>query len=169
MSELDLAKRLLEFGDKPEAVNELTRILQADPNNVDAWFLMVDAVDEPAKKADCYRQILRIEGGNQFAELQLQKLDRLPHTRPFVEDDQTQADGQEIRRGVVKQKSSVTPRRAPFNLDYQTAIQAGIIIFVMAILGMFVIIVASSGVLRPPLPPTPTRIILPPTWTPMPM
>lgn len=168
MSELDLSKRLLEFGDKPGAVKELTRILQANPNDVDAWFLMVDAVDEPEKKADCYRQILRIESGNQFAQLQLNKLDRIPHAPPFVEDDEPQAAFSEIRRQSVIKTPRPAKNQGLFGLDYQTTLQAGIIIFVVVVLGMFVLIVVSSGVMLPPPPPTPTRIVLPPTWTPMP-
>lgn len=169
MSELDLPKRLLEFGDKPGAVKELTRILQSNPNDVDAWFLMVDAVDEPEKKADCYRQILRIESGNQFAQLHLQKLDRIPHAPPFVEDAEPQAALSEIRRQIATNTPKPPKRRGLFGLDYQTTLQAGIIIFVVAVLGMFIIIVVTSGVMLPPPPPTPTRIVLPPTWTPLPI
>jgi hypothetical protein len=171
LSELDLAKRLLEFGDKAGAVKELTRMLQADPDDIDAWFLMVDAIDEPDKKTDCYRQILRIDPGNQFAQIHLQKLNR----RPFVsqveeEDERATASTQlsEFRSAVVKKRPVKPAEKGLFGLDYQTTLLVGIVAFVVVVLLLFVIIVVASGVMQPPPPPTPTRIHLPPTWTPRP-
>ena len=130
MSELDLPKRLLEFGDKPGAVIELTRILHADPDNIDAWFLMVDALDDPTKKTDCYRQILRIDPRNQFAQIHLQKLDRRPFVSQIVEEDEPQAAAHtqltEFRRATVKKKPAKIAEQGLFGMDYQTTLMVGI-------------------------------------------
>ncbi len=190
MSELDLPKRLIEFGDKAGALKELTRIVQADPKNVDAWFLMIDALDDPAKKVDCYRQILRLEPDNQFALIHYQKL----VNRPFVNEDFEEPpkkpqpkprpqpasvdDVAEFRQVVAKKgPARKQPANRPqassaqmslFGLDYQTTIVAGILGFVVIVLLLFVVVVSASGVLGPAPTPRPTRIVLPPTWTPAP-
>jgi hypothetical protein len=173
LSELDLPKRLLEFGDKPGAVTELTRMLQVDPDNIDAWFLMVDAIDDPTKKTDCYHQILRIDPGNQFAQIHLQKLDRRPFISQIAEEDTPQtarrAEMSEFRSAVVKKKPVKTVEQGLFGMDYQTTLLVGIVVFVVVVLLLLFFIVMVSGVMQPPPPPTPTRIHLPPTWTPMPM
>ena len=173
MSDLDLPKRLLEFGDKPGAVTELTRMLQADPDNIDAWFLMVDAIDDPTKKTDCYHQILRIDPGNQFAQIHLQKLDRRPFVSQIVEEDKPQMAAHtqlsEFRSAAVKKVPAKTMQQGLFGMDYQTTLMVGIFVFVVVVLLLLVFIVMVSGVMQPPPPPTPTRIHLPPTWTPQPM
>ncbi len=173
MSELDLPKRLLEFGDKPAAVTELTRMLQVDPDNIDAWFLMVDAIDDPTKKTDCYHQILRIDPGNQFAQIHLQKLDRRPFVSQIVEEEETQAEAHtelsKFRSAAVKRKPAKIAQQGLFGMDYQTTLLVGIVLFVVVVLLLLVFIVMVSGVMQPPPPPTPTRIHLPPTWTPQPM
>jgi hypothetical protein len=177
MSELDLPKRLIEFGDKPGAVSELTRILQADPQDVDAWFLMVDALEDPEKKADCYRQILRLDPDNQFAQIHYQKLLR----RPFVAEDPETATPRlqpskpqpidpvaEFRRTAVKKPAPKPAEQGLFGLDYQTTVLGGVIVFLVVVLLLFFVVLGSAGLLSPQPTPTPTRIVLPPTWTPTP-
>jgi hypothetical protein len=172
LSELELPKQLIELGDKPGAIKELTRILQASPGDIDAWFLMVDAVDDPAKKVDCYKQILKIDPDNQFAQIHYQKL----ATRPFVSEVQEQDQPKTQLTREIYEPPKTAPKKPAtppvetglFGLDYQTTIQAGIVVFVVLVLLLFVVVLAGSGVLNPPAIPTPTRIMLPPTWTPHP-
>ncbi len=175
MSELDLPKRLLEFGDKPGAITELTKLLQAHPDDIDAWFLMVDAVDDPNKKVDCYRQILQIDPDNQFAQIHYQKLATRPFESEVLEKEvevkpRTQLTPQfyEPPEQAAKKPAPAPAEQGLFGLDYQTTILAGIIVFVIIVLLLFIVILAVSGVLGPQPLPTPTRIMLPPTWTPRP-
>ncbi len=172
MGELDLPKRLIEFGDKPGAVVELTKILQAHPDDIDAWFLMVDAVDDPSKKADCYRQILQIDPDNQFAQIHYQKLATRPFESEVLEEEKPKPrlteEFYEPPKKITKKPAPPPAEQGLFGLDYQTTVLAGIIVFVVVVLLLFVVVVAASGVLKPPPIPTPTRIMLPPTWTPRP-
>ncbi len=177
MSELDLPKRLLDLGDKPGAIKELTRILQMNPDDIDAWYLMIDAVDDPSKQMDCYEQILKIDPDNQFAQIHYQKLANRPFVSEAPEADKPQT---QLTREIYEPPKKVAQEIAPhapappmaekglFGLDYQTTIQAGIVVFLLVVLVLFVVVLASSGLLGPPPIPTPTRIMLPPTWTPHP-
>jgi tetratricopeptide (TPR) repeat protein len=74
MSELDFPKKLLEIGDREGAVKELVKFLRSKPRDVDAWFFLAQAIDDKNKKADCYRQILRIDPTHDLAQENLRKL-----------------------------------------------------------------------------------------------
>jgi RNA polymerase subunit RPABC4/transcription elongation factor Spt4 len=74
LSSQDSPKKLLENVNKIEDFNQLYKRLNADPRNIDIWFLMAEAVDDPSKKADCYRQIIKIDPENRLAQIQLKKL-----------------------------------------------------------------------------------------------
>ena len=69
---------MISKGQKDSAIKEITKILKADPKDVEAWSLLAAAVDEPAKKADCYRQILRIDPANEHAQSSLRALQAPP-------------------------------------------------------------------------------------------
>ena len=172
MSELDFPKRLMEIGDRRGATEALNRILQTNPQDLDAWLLLVDVVEEPSQKADCYRQILKMDPDNQFAQINLQKLTSQPFTTEISEPIEPQA-GSFAKMSVPGTPPAVKPpphsvQKGLFGLDYQTTLTAGIIVFVLVILILFILVVVVSGVLVPPPVPTPTRILLPPTWTPQP-
>jgi hypothetical protein len=61
---LDEVQRSASAGDVEGARNGLVRVLRADPQNIAAWELLATLVDDPDKRASCYRQILRIDPGN---------------------------------------------------------------------------------------------------------
>jgi hypothetical protein len=170
MSELDLPKKLLEIGDRSGALEALHRILQTNPRDIDAWFLLVDVVEDPAQKADCYRQILKIDPDNQFAQIHYGKLTTQPFITEISEPVEAQAapteEISEFRRQVAEKTPPHSLQKGLFGLDYQTTLTAGILAFVLVILVLFILVVVASGVLVPPPIPTPTHIVLPPTWTP---
>ena len=172
MSELDLPKKLLEIGDRQGAMEALNRILQTNPQDIDAWFLLVDVVDDPAKKADCYRQILMLDPNNQFAQIHYQKLTPQPFKTEISAPIEPQAEStvkmSPPSQPVAEKAPLGSVQKGLFGLDYQTTLTAGIIAFVMVILVLFILVVVVSGVLVQPPIPTPTRIVLPPTWTPKP-
>ena len=62
----------LEAAREAEVREQLAAFLQAQPDNLAAWALLAALVDEPLRKADCYRQVLRLDPGNlaAFAALQ---------------------------------------------------------------------------------------------------
>jgi len=74
---------LINRGEKNNAMAALARILQANPRSTDAWMLMADLQEEPARKADCYRQVLKINPGHVKARLHMEALSK--HVSPGQE------------------------------------------------------------------------------------
>jgi hypothetical protein len=84
-------RQRLEVGDREGARGELAEVLRADPRNTPAWELLATLLEDPAKQADCYRQILRIAPNNRHAAAKLKALidqtqeptfqEQLPHNK----------------------------------------------------------------------------------------
>jgi len=67
MSDVESIQVLIASGRKDEAARELARLLSGSPENLEAWLLMAQVIDDPARKADCYRQVLKIDPENPLA------------------------------------------------------------------------------------------------------
>ncbi|MCD4674127.1 MAG: hypothetical protein K8R77_15805 [Anaerolineaceae bacterium] len=78
MSDLYYILGMISRGEAHAASVELTRLLQSEPQNVQAWSLMALAVESPQKKIDCYRRILQIDPANSNALTQLKALGAAP-------------------------------------------------------------------------------------------
>jgi hypothetical protein len=74
MEILEQIKELIRKGNRETAYQEVLRVVNYDPANKDAWWLMLALLDDGAKKADCYRQILKIDPQDQTALLHLAQL-----------------------------------------------------------------------------------------------
>jgi hypothetical protein len=72
----ELIRICIDSGEQEDARNLLDGVLHAAPHNVHAWELMAKLVDEPQKRADCYRQILRIDPEHPAALKALEEIDR---------------------------------------------------------------------------------------------
>ena len=60
-----------------------------NPHNIDAWLLLADVADENLKKADCYRQVLRLDPENKQAQEGLKNIiqvgaDKNAKTKPLI-------------------------------------------------------------------------------------
>ncbi len=64
---IDPIKRRIQAGENLVAETQLTELLESEPENLEAWELLASIIDDPARKADCYRQILRRDPGNRTA------------------------------------------------------------------------------------------------------
>lgn len=71
---LDAIRQQISAGDLDGARLKVVRLLHADPENVAAWELLGTLMDDPAKAADCYRQILRIDPHHSQAAARLAAL-----------------------------------------------------------------------------------------------
>jgi hypothetical protein len=94
MSDLDQVKGLLAQGDKENAVVQLASILLENRNDVEAWLLMGEIIDDPSRKKDCYRWALRLAPHNLFALTQLQELESPPSRRRIARTKDTQTGTQ---------------------------------------------------------------------------
>jgi hypothetical protein len=76
---------MITRGDHHDASVELTRLLQSDPQNVQAWSMLALAMGDPKKKIDCYQRVLQLEPGNNNAIAQLKTLGAAPKDTPTPE------------------------------------------------------------------------------------
>lgn len=68
MDEIEQTKTYLRNGDRNRALKQLSVFLRKNPQNIDAWYLMAQLVENPIHKVDCYRQILKIDPNHDKAQ-----------------------------------------------------------------------------------------------------
>jgi predicted RNA-binding Zn-ribbon protein involved in translation (DUF1610 family) len=71
---LDPIRHQINAGDRQGARIALARLLEAEPDNADAWALLAILLADPAEQAQCYREILRINPNDRQARLWLESL-----------------------------------------------------------------------------------------------
>ena len=74
MSDLDKVKGLIASGDRENALALLASLLIKDKNQLEAWLLMGDMIDNPSWRKDSYQQALRLAPNNSYALMKLQEL-----------------------------------------------------------------------------------------------
>lgn len=84
---LDLIRMCVQEGETDTARNMLLGMLRANPRNIPAWELMALCTDDPKIRADCYRQILKLDPEHKFAKDGLDELtgERAHIPRPEVQ------------------------------------------------------------------------------------
>lgn len=78
MSDLDRIKGLIARGDKENAVAQLASILMENKDELEAWLLLGEIIDDPSRKKDCYNWALRLSPHNVVALTKLQELEPTP-------------------------------------------------------------------------------------------
>lgn len=81
MSAMDEIQALANRGERRLAQRDLARLLKSDPLNLTAWLLLARLLDDPLRKADCYRHALEIDPQNQTARLAMEWL----YVQPFLD------------------------------------------------------------------------------------
>jgi hypothetical protein len=83
MDLMNALRQRIETGDREGALRALAAILRADPRNVPAWMLLAALIKDPARQADCYRQVLRLDPANPQATARLRALTlKIPEAPP---------------------------------------------------------------------------------------
>ncbi len=76
-TQLEQAIRAYKSGEKQKAQNLLARLVQAEPNNVDAWLWLADCIEKDEQKLYCLRRALKINPNNTLVKQTLKKYDEL--------------------------------------------------------------------------------------------
>lgn len=85
--DLKHAYQLIKQENTPEAEAILIPILQADPENVDAWWLMAYAVDEPQEVREALNQVLTLDPNYAQAPRAREMLQKLDEEYPPESED----------------------------------------------------------------------------------
>lgn len=128
MSNLDDVKNLFKQGDKEGSIKMLISSLRLNGNDVEAWLLLGEIIDDPAKKRDCYNQVLKLSPNNLLA---LSGLESLTPSNPAlakksaVDIQDTQPRKKNAKEPVQYQPSSM-PAQSPNSSkdDWKSAVIA---------------------------------------------
>ncbi len=63
-------------GDNNKALAFLNQVLNANPNDIDAWLVLAAVVDDPQRKRQCLKRALTLDPSNQVAREELLEMDR---------------------------------------------------------------------------------------------
>jgi hypothetical protein len=74
-SSSDHIKSLIRSGAKAQALSLLSAAIKSNPNDVEAWWLISFAIDDPAKQLYAVQRVLKLSPGNAAAERRLAQLD----------------------------------------------------------------------------------------------
>lgn len=80
MCTLKSIEQMAQAGDKMRASSELARYLRESPDDVQAWMLLAELLDEPARQAECYRRVLRLAPDHVQATGRLRALEQSRET-----------------------------------------------------------------------------------------
>ena len=72
-TQLEQAIRAYKSGEKQKAQKLLARIVQAEPNNADAWLWLADCIEQDEQKLYCLRRALKIDPNNILVKQSLKK------------------------------------------------------------------------------------------------
>jgi pimeloyl-ACP methyl ester carboxylesterase len=162
---LQTAYQLIKSGKKEAAFSLLASLIKANPNIVDAWYLMGFAVDDPQKQLYAFRQVLRLSPAHEGAKKQVTRLLNPPPPAP-VPAPETKLPVEPARPPAPAVVSWVEQKQAEKKKPTSRAwLWVGFVVLLVC-----VVVVGATGVATGALPsfsrPTPTRI--PRTLTPRP-
>ncbi len=103
---LDSVRHQINCGERQEARIRLVSLLEAEPDNAEAWALLAILVTHPAEQARCYREILRIDPENRQAAFWLEALGA---AEPPAQET---ADGFERGEPVLSDQRQLAPPTA---------------------------------------------------------
>jgi len=101
---LDPIRHQINAGDREGARTALAQLLDAQPDNADAWALLAILLTDPAEQAQCYREILRIDPNDRQAAIWLEALTAQPEGLAESQPLTRELGGRECPRcgGMVK-------------------------------------------------------------------
>ncbi len=93
-----------KHGDKNKAIGFLKQVLNANPNDVDAWLVLAAVMDDPERKRQCLNRVLTLDPVNMMARDELLEMDRaaMGGAAPFKPEplDQTQGRSAPVSKPV---------------------------------------------------------------------
>ncbi|MEO8612780.1 MAG: pre-peptidase C-terminal domain-containing protein [Chloroflexota bacterium] len=74
LTQLQQAYQLIKNGEKEEAISVLRPMLTVDPNNADGWWLLANAVSDPAEQRSALEKVVMLRPDHAQAREKLQQL-----------------------------------------------------------------------------------------------
>ena len=129
---LNNAREAISNGDKKTAQQILADILNHDSQNVDAWLLLADILDDPNHRIESLKRVLQISPNNVIAKKRLDEL-AVSHTQM---DDSGQ---------VMPSKTSNAATRIPTKKKKTSPIILGLMLLSACILVILIAVIAINS------------------------
>lgn len=140
MSDLEQVKGFIDRGDKDNAIAHLASTLIKNKDQLEAWLMLGDMIDDPSRKKDCYKQVLRLSPRNFHALTKLQELqDGQQDARQLTDSNESELDDQRPTKKMRK-PSIYVPNHSFYPPAKQTTGGAEIIGYVVVGLAGFLVI-----------------------------
>ena len=136
-SKLNNAREAISRGDKKTAQQILADILNHDNQNVDAWLLLADILDNPQHRIESLKRVLQISPNNVIAK---KRLDELTVSHTQIDD----------RRQVMPSKISNASARIPTKTKKTSPIILGLMFLAACALVILIAIIAINSSSLPP-------------------
>ena len=147
MSDLDKVKGLIAKGDKENAVVQLASIIIENRQDVEAWLLLGEIIDDPSKKKDCYNWVLRLSPHNLLALTRLQELEQPPGDRQIASSNDAQTD-RPISLNKTRRNSNYVPNQNAYptvdNSKEDTEVISYFLVGVAAVLVILFVVVTGN-------------------------
>ena len=144
MSDLDRVKGFIAEGEKGSAIRLLASMLLKNKNDLEAWLLLGELIDDPSKKEDCYRQALKLSPNHPQALTKLKELHEpekpeerepapLPITGPEAEilGPASAIDTKPTIRSIPRQNSYPPPEHSKSRLEIFAYVVGAIAVFLV--------------------------------------
>lgn len=131
-SDLRQALALMKAGQRDGAVHILRRILQADRENIEAWWLLAHAVNDKARKIQVLERMLRVAPDHPKAQALLEKL-RAEVQRETQTAYQISADHPDFQMPQKPRKKPEPTRQGPTCRSFTIA---GVVVFFFLCFGI---------------------------------
>lgn len=120
---LQEARAAAEAGDKAEAHRQIARVLQANPRDAEAWFLLSSLVDSPQQQATFLQKTLALSPDHAEAQQQLARLTAPPPSpEPPTPEPTPAATPDDVGEPWVSEEPTTPPAG---DLDWLTAEPTG--------------------------------------------
>jgi|SRR5215207_9177868 len=145
MSDLDKVKVLIARGDKENAIALLASLLMKNKDEVEAWLLLGEMIDDPSRKKDCYNQVLRLSPHSLQALAKLQELGEPPRSDPQIKSSKDSQKASQGSVNKVRQNSNSFPTQNPFPPINNSRDAAEIIFYIIGGVAAFLVILYVIG------------------------
>jgi len=145
MSDLDKVKVLITRGDKENAIALLASILMKNKDEVEAWLLLGEMIDDPSRKKDCYNQVLRLSPHSLNALTKLQELEKPPPTDSQITSSKDAQEASKDSLNKVRQNSNYFPNQNPFPPVNNSRDVLEIIFYIIGGIAAFLVILYVIG------------------------
>ncbi len=157
-------EKAMAGGDRRQAIRILGQVIAGQPDNIQAWLMLAEAVEEPERRRECYQRVLRIDPRNSAAQEGLIRLAaQKSHAERLQAEETVQVPAFSSPADQPQEVEDTQPqKRKPVKLDAgrrKKIVRAAILVLAAAALAGLVFLILSGRLALPFLPKTQDSLV----------